>query len=618
MRTCRTIALGILLSPAVSSPADCPTISFENLAANTAVTGQYPGVTFSVLPQTCGGLPTLYMRIYQPPNGTSSGTKCIKIDAGCPDFSDDYLRMVFSNLQKEVSFTLGDWTATYTIRYYTNSAGGSPFGSFTVTIPPAGGGDVGVHRRVTVTSASRNIRRIEVQGASSTFEAIDDLTYDVDTTAPFAEITSPAQLACICNATAIVGSAYDVDAPITRWQLHRKSLGATVWTLVATDTTAITNDTLATWTTAAGDGYYTLRLTVENSCGVEKVWTTDVFLNRTLNALSLRSPVDGAIVGGDLCADGTAWDQCGGSLALEYRPASGGAWQPFTSVHPPWVVNDPLGSWDTRTVGDGDYQVRLIATDDCGNTATNQVTVTVDNTPPVAVISAPTPCSVRNGLIQVSGTGSDTHLGSWVLQYTGGDAHGWVTIASGNSNMVNGLLAVWDTTALVPCAYTLRLVVTDQSVLNCNGAARNQSEYTLTLNLTGDSLAVDTDADGMPDVWETAHQFDANNPADAALDADNDGQSNLEEYRAGTDPRNPESLLRITSLSIESTNSRVTWTTVGSHHYILQGGTNMAGHLDQILSPLLSVPPGGASTTNYLHTNGAILPAQFYRVRLVD
>ncbi|UCF34169.1 MAG: hypothetical protein JSV78_02460, partial [Phycisphaerales bacterium] len=58
--------------------AECPSIDFEDLPLGTAVTTQYAGVTFSVEPQSCGGEPTLYMRIANaPPGGTSSGTKVL-------------------------------------------------------------------------------------------------------------------------------------------------------------------------------------------------------------------------------------------------------------------------------------------------------------------------------------------------------------------------------------------------------------------------------------------------------------------------------------------------------------------------------------------------------------
>lgn len=50
------------------------------------------------------------------------------------------------------------------------------------------------------------------------------------------------------------------------------------------------------------------------------------------------------------------------------------------------------------------------------------------------------------------------------------------------------------------------------------------------------NLPVDTDGDGMPDVWEIKYNLNPKDPSDGAKDSDGDGYTNIEEYLNGTHP----------------------------------------------------------------------------------
>jgi hypothetical protein len=180
------------------------------------------------------------------------------------------------------------------------------------------------------------------------------------------------------------------------------------------------------------------------------------------------------------CIDGTAWDTCFNYYTVDYKPI-GGLYQPVDPAHPfySWtVITDPVATWNTATVPDGQYTVRLQGYDDCAHVAGAEHTVTVDNTKPTALISFPAECSyIADSVVEIHGSAFDANLANWTLSYAGGDAHAWTVIATGTTSVPNGLLAEWDTSELTPCAYTLRLLVTDASQLNCNNAISNQSEY---------------------------------------------------------------------------------------------------------------------------------------------
>lgn len=319
---------------------------------------------------------------------------------------------------------------------------------------------------------------------------------DLDFTPPITEITSPSGLACVCGIVPIIGSVYGSSGDLRRYRLEYASAVFSGWNLISTETFEITNGVLGYWNTIAlgAEGYYILRLTAEDICGNVSSAMAVAWVDKGMNTVRLDAPSAGQILGGTICADGTVWDNClPGVFGLDHRPI-GGVVSPFDSVNPPWITNNPLGSWNTLlgTV-DGDYEIQLIGQDNCGNLASANRIVTVDNTPPIAVVALPLSCTFVNGVVQVVGTANDAHLLNWRLYYSGGDAHDWTLIAGGSTAVVNSVLANWNTVGLRSCAYALRLVVTDQAVINCNGAIHNETEY---VTLVGVGKACDLNGDG--------------------------------------------------------------------------------------------------------------------------
>jgi hypothetical protein len=78
-----------------------------------------------------------------------------------------------------------------------------------------------------------------------------------------------------------------------------------------------------------------------------------------------------------------------------------------------------------------------------------------------------------------------------------------------------------------------------------NVAVTNRAGISLLSSNAVITVLPDTDHDGMPDEWELWHNFDPNDPSDALLDNDQDGVSNVIEYRAGTDPLDRETVLQV-------------------------------------------------------------------------
>ncbi len=111
----------------------------------------------------------------------------------------------------------------------------------------------------------------------------------------------------------------------------------------------------------------------------------------------------------------------------------------------------------------------------------------------------------------------------------------------------------------------------------------------------------DFDGDGLPDIWESEF-FKHPIVANAGDDADGDGQSNIEEYLAGTDPTNPASQFELDSIN----SSVLQWTAKAGRTYSVFWTDDLAKPFKRIAT--------GLTTGSYADSMPRSGTANYYRI----
>jgi len=380
-----TAAAALALCFSGGAWAQCSTIDFDDYAVGTEITSQYEGVTFSAPPGSCSW--PIYPIIVEPGDGTTSGTKALGIMTGCPDFSPDYLRMVFDEPRNYVTFTLGEQVSTgvsFYVRGYTE-AGDIIFAQTYET-------GAGVYHLVQVGAPDwpAKLKRIEIESPMEFFECIDDLNFSHDTTAPTAQIDSPTHADCLCEPSVIVtGIACDFDGDYDRDRLEYRPVGAppgSDWTFIdeVVGSPVCDPGNLYTWWLAdVPSGWHYLRLTVINACGLETTDTVTVYVDKAFGTINIDYPQKGDTICGEVEIKGTVNDGCGKCFdyyIVQYKPTSGGSWKDVDPAQPKYdtiVIDGDLAVWDTTKVPDDEYVIRVHGWDDCGNSEYTEVLVKV-------------------------------------------------------------------------------------------------------------------------------------------------------------------------------------------------------------------------------------------------
>ena len=95
---------------------------------------------------------------------------------------------------------------------------------------------------------------------------------------------------------------------------------------------------------------------------------------------------------------------------------------------------------------------------------------------------------------------------------------------------------------------------------------------------------------------------------DANGDLDQDGLTNYQEFLAGTNPRDANSVFRVTRINLASGQVRITWNSVAGKTYTIHAASQVDGHYVPVRNVTATVT--GETSTDFTPSAAR----QFYRV----
>lgn len=141
----------------------------------------------------------------------------------------------------------------------------------------------------------------------------------------------------------------------------------------------------------------------------------------------------------------------------------------------------------------------------------------------------------------------------------------------------------------------------------------NAQAYVSTTEL---SPGPDANGNGLPDSWEMARAGNLTTLLGGSHDQDHDGVTDLDEYKADTDPLAATEAFRMMSINVNWTTNTVAWTVRPTRLYRLQAAPNLeSGGAWTNVGFDLQASPGMLILTNII--SGETAAMQCYRVQAV-
>jgi hypothetical protein len=312
------------------------------------------------------------------------------------------------------------------------------------------------------------------------------ITVRVDNTNPTGSISAPASNANVRgNSVTVSSSSADGGSGVANAQFQYVTHNGSSWNNIGgPDSSSPYN---ASWnTTALSDGQYDLRVTTTDNAG--NTFTSAIVTVRVDNTNptgSITAPAPAATVGGSaVTVNANSADTGGSGIAnaqFQYTTNGGSSW---TNIGSADTTSPYSAAWDTTALTSGNqYDLRVITTDNAGNTFTSSpvVTVTVNNTLPTGEITAPGAGQVVGGSsVSVQSNSADLLFGVANAQFQRSPAGAGTWTNIGAADTTSPYSVSWNTTSLADGQYDLQVITT-----NLNNNTYTSNIVTVTVDNTG-------------------------------------------------------------------------------------------------------------------------------------
>ena len=391
--------------------------------------------------------------------------------AGCAQLFEQNLQFARSSLcgkdPRQHGFDFGLWTRKIVqamiatkmgVRLCLSSAGNLLAVALPTTTAAAGVLQVPLPAALLATLPDGTLRvRLRASDGTSTETALAALL--VDRKAPALALSAPAPGGGVRGAAPVRGTI--LDDHLASWSLTlREPSGDQLLGSGGASVPAVLGNLQG-----LSEGPHALLLQATDLAGNSSTMLTPFVSDMVAPLPGFLAPLDRAVVGSGASPYAVLASLAEANLrTLSLELQSGAATEPLRTLArlDALPASGQVALWDLSLEPDGPARLTLSAEDLAGNRGTASVGVTVDNTPPRALLGAPRGF-VTAAPLEITGTADDLHFARYTLSLANGPAStavGFVPLEEGSARVGGGLLA---SLPALPSdgVYTLRLDVAD-------------------------------------------------------------------------------------------------------------------------------------------------------------